>query len=801
MIHRVATIATLFLMLATSTTWAATAWTSQGVPFAAFANTQDIRAAASDGSGGMIVAWGESRFDVAGDVFAQRIDKYGNEMWQNGGVPVSAAAGNQGNQYILIEPDGAGGAYIVWDDNRTGFELPYIQRIDSNGSPMFAVDGIAVIPAGGEDLVEAVMAPHPTGDGVVVIVRRPAFSFDHIYGKQVRANGDSGWGGTFGAQLTTTPSFNVTVTNDGASTLLAWSDERNATQEIYVQKLDATGIRQWTANGVNVSGGNLFVNPAIVPDGGGGMFVLWEVSGFGLLDVRRVDAAGGLATNVVGIETFGLALLGKDMISDGAGGAFIVWSVDRGAGYTVYAQRVINDAHEVWGVSGIASIPTKDGYYPRAVPDGEGGFVAVYESSTGILGQRFSSSGLRMWTDQGTTVRAVGYTALPVASDEGAVLTALSTNENGTQDGYAQRIEPRHGAWGFPEPRIVSVDDVPNDQGGYVQVKWEQSDHDVLGISAIGYYSVWRALDAPVAREAIDNQRARLIEPGELTQNHKGPAIMLRSDRTGTAGGESLAAATYFEWIENMGAFQLPQYALTVATTSTSNPSDSGTHYFQVIAHGTATAFVSAPDSGAAVDNLAPAPASLLAAQRTGNDVVVLDWTPGGETDPGFAGYFIYRAPNSGGPYTLIGSSPDTTGTDSTATWGQPFYYVVTAYDVNGTESAQTNEAMVNGVATSVGEPVPTASMLLLGQNYPNPFSANAAANLHLREATDVTLEVFDVAGHRVSLRRLGTLAAGDHVLRLSGRDDTASVLPSGVYFYRITTPTASQTRKMVIQR
>lgn len=69
-------------------------------------------------------------------------------------------------------------------------------------------------------------------------------------------------------------------------------------------------------------------------------------------------------------------------------------------------------------------------------------------------------------------------------------------------------------------------------------------------------------------------------------------------------------------------------------------------------------------------------------------------WNPSSSTN--VVGYYIYRGVTSGGPYSrLNGSSPDqsTTSVDGTVQSGQTYYYVVTAVDVNGLESAFSNEA------------------------------------------------------------------------------------------------------------
>jgi fibronectin type 3 domain-containing protein len=59
------------------------------------------------------------------------------------------------------------------------------------------------------------------------------------------------------------------------------------------------------------------------------------------------------------------------------------------------------------------------------------------------------------------------------------------------------------------------------------------------------------------------------------------------------------------------------------------------------------------------------------------------------------AGYNVYRATTSGGPYTKLNPSAVTgvTYTDSTVQSGRTYYYVTTAVDSSSHESAFSNQA------------------------------------------------------------------------------------------------------------
>jgi fibronectin type 3 domain-containing protein len=89
-------------------------------------------------------------------------------------------------------------------------------------------------------------------------------------------------------------------------------------------------------------------------------------------------------------------------------------------------------------------------------------------------------------------------------------------------------------------------------------------------------------------------------------------------------------------------------------------------------------------------DQVPAAPTGLTA--TPGSNQVSLDWTANGEAD--IAGYNVYRAETSGGPYSKLNGSLITgvSYTDDTALNGVAYYYVVTAVDAIGQESDNSAE-------------------------------------------------------------------------------------------------------------
>lgn len=100
----------------------------------------------SDGAGGMIIVWEDGR-NGNFDLYAQRISASGSVQWV-GGVPISVQPGDQRNPQLVS--DGAGGAVIVWQDSRTSPTRIYAQHVQANGNISWTAGGIPVSSIYGE---------------------------------------------------------------------------------------------------------------------------------------------------------------------------------------------------------------------------------------------------------------------------------------------------------------------------------------------------------------------------------------------------------------------------------------------------------------------------------------------------------------------------------------------------------------------------------------------------------------------------------------------------------------------------
>lgn len=74
-----------------------------------------------------------------------------------------------------------------------------------------------------------------------------------------------------------------------------------------------------------------------------------------------------------------------------------------------------------------------------------------------------------------------------------------------------------------------------------------------------------------------------------------------------------------------------------------------------------------------------------------------------------------------------------------------------------------------------------------LGQNSPNPFNSSTDIEFSIPEGANVNLVVTDVLGKHVRTLFDGFEAKGTHTLKWDGLDDEKNLVPSGVYFYKLT--------------
>ncbi|MCK4352053.1 T9SS type A sorting domain-containing protein [candidate division WOR-3 bacterium] len=364
-----------------------------------------LPAITDDGAGGTIIVWNqqEPTSYFTHDIYAQRLDADGIPQWTSGGVAVCAEDSNQARPRIVS--DGAGGAIIVWYDERKGEDSVrvYGQRIDADGSPQWATEGIPITTWGtlGSSYTGAVYPTISDGSGGAIIVWRN-FSYGdywkYVYAQRVDAGGNLLWDPN-GAMVCTTGSdgSDPAITSDGSGgAIIAWGFEvYEGPQGLLAQRIDSSGTLQWGLNGAlacSLYADDLTDFIAITTDDAGGAIMAWGYDRFGTWpDIfgQRIDANGSRQWGVYGKTVFmspgDSSAIAPMIIPDGSGGAVIGVINNTWLDYDLYAQRVDADGITQWTTPGVA-ICTHDSMldpgfgYPNIITtDQQGGAIFVWQ--------------------------------------------------------------------------------------------------------------------------------------------------------------------------------------------------------------------------------------------------------------------------------------------------------------------------------------------------------------------------------------------------------------------------------------
>lgn len=417
----------------------------------------------SDGSGGAIITWEDQR-NGNSDIYAQRIDANGVIQWNINGVVICNASDYQ--RYPMIASDGSGGAIITWRDNRSGYNYDiYAQRVNNNGTVQWIPNGTAICAESHDQNSPTIVED---GSGGVIITWDDDRSFFHdIYAQRISANGNVQWA-TNGVTICAASGFqrNPTIVSDASGgAIIAWQDHRNASNDdIYIQRINASGITQWTTNGVAVctaTGDQLYLN--IVHDGSGGAIVVWQDQRSSTnydIYCQRVNSNGVIqwATNGVTICTGsgpGTSWSPTPKIcSDGTGGAIVAWDDSRSSvfNWDLYVQRINASGVVQWATNGVTiSTASNDQNSPAIIVDGAGGAIISWRDyrslNWDIYAQRVNASGVVQWGTNGraistaaSNINASFYPTIVNGGSDGAIITFEDVRSSTSEDIYAQRI-------------------------------------------------------------------------------------------------------------------------------------------------------------------------------------------------------------------------------------------------------------------------------------------------------------------------------------------------------------------------
>jgi hypothetical protein len=208
-------------------------------------------------------------------------------------------------------------------------------------------------------------------------------------------------------------------------------------------------------------------------------------------------------------------------------------------------------------------------------------------------------------------------------------------------------------------------------------------------------------------------------------------------------------------------------------------------------------------------DDQTPLAPTGLTITKSANNHPLLSWNANLEPDRSY--YQLYRWDSYGGGWQPLAQTSNTSYEDATLTYCtaippqqcpdlRSFQFKVTAVDFSSHESAPSNiveSRLVGGPPSKVGSGDPGVETVLeysLSQNYPNPFNPTTTINYSIKTTGLSTLKVYDMLGVEVASLVNENQEAGNYSVTFN-----ASELPSGIYFYTLTSENFMATKKLIL--
>ncbi|MGH7428549.1 MAG: T9SS type A sorting domain-containing protein [Candidatus Methylomirabilaceae bacterium] len=375
-------------------------WLESGIAVCTVPSSQVALSMAPDDAGGVVIAWIDGRSLMFHDIYAIRVTAEGKVApgWIPDGTPICTAAMNQ--LQVVLAPDGAGGAFITWQDERFGTsnQAIYAQHILGTGAiaPGWPTDGMPVSPVGGPKDSPAIVSD---GLGGAIV----GWTEGDIYCQRIMDPGvlAPGWP-AFGLPLCIAPGIQgpVRLASDGANGAIAcWADARFGMDfrdgDLYAQRATSDGAiaAGWPENGARITAETRF-QPVfrMIADGEGGILVSFDDyrNPAGGIDVYAMRLTGegnpafGWPQGGTPVSSLSSWEYETRLSSDGAGGAYIVWLDFRLGDYDLYAQHLRGDGTIAagWPSNGLPLCTNPHLQQdPEMTTDGKGGVLVAWEDA------------------------------------------------------------------------------------------------------------------------------------------------------------------------------------------------------------------------------------------------------------------------------------------------------------------------------------------------------------------------------------------------------------------------------------
>jgi hypothetical protein len=531
----------------------------------------------------------------------------------------------------------------------------------------------------------------------------------------------------------------ITAATDGGC-YISWFDSRNGSYAVYLQRLNAQGVKQFPSSGILVSSNpqssSLVDWDITCDDSNNAIIVFTDTRNGSSINpfAYKVSPSGVLQWGANGIQLSNdfTVYQANPRVAKATDGSFVVTWIYSSTPRKIAIQRLSSGGAKLWGTGGnpiyLASASTELFDYPSVITSDNGNVIMEWSGYTGsflnpanykIYSQKFSPAGTPVWNATQDTVYSLGRVT------------------------------------GFFVPKLIS-----DNNNGAVYI-WEDDRNNVSLRSCF----VQRKTSAGAILFPVNG--TELCTTGGENKFSAYAAVM--------PGTNDL----YCVWNQTNSLQSLfGIYGQRVSPSGARMWTDAGKIFKPMDQNQPSFIYCYSKDTGfvaSYTETTFGSSNALIKAFKTNKDGVMqwggvimnLSTYPSGKI----------RAVDAFTNGTLISAWNDTRNTSG-----------IYAQDVTWTGTL----GGVTGILPGRNE-VP--EKFRLDQNYPNPFNPSTVINYSLADASDVSLVVYDALGKEVKVLVSGIQSKGDHSVTFNG-----SGLASGIYNYRlIFSASQSDTKTMAL--
>ncbi|MEO8210360.1 MAG: hypothetical protein ABI840_07340 [bacterium] len=341
-------------------------------------------------------------------------------------TPICTANGDQAVSKISNTSDG--GCYMAWFDNRNGSYAVYLQRVNKYGVAQLAPNGLLISNnPQSSSLVDWDMITDSDDNAVIVFTDTRNGGAINPFAYKISPNGNFLWGPN-GVQLSNDFSIfqanpKVAETSDN-NFVITWPYS-SSPRKIALQKLNSAGVPQWGATPIYLSGSateNLDY-PGVVTSNSGSVIASWSgytgsfiVAGNYRIYTQKFSSTGTRVWNATQDTVYSLfritGFFVPRFISDGNNGALYAWTDNRNNNNrrSSFVQHYTSSGTILFPLNGaecsIEADLLKLDPWVSYVPSTDEVYLFWYmtnlaQSSYAVYGQKFNSTGVRQWGDNG----------------------------------------------------------------------------------------------------------------------------------------------------------------------------------------------------------------------------------------------------------------------------------------------------------------------------------------------------------------------------------------------------------------